>query len=30
MVDNWNHALAHATGDYVAFLTDKMFVLPGP
>lgn len=29
MVENWNHALQFATGDYVSFLTDKMFVLPG-
>jgi hypothetical protein len=28
MVDNWNHALAFASGDYVCYLTDKMFVLP--
>jgi len=28
MVENWNHALPFATGDYVSFLTDKMFVLP--
>ncbi|MDQ2854169.1 MAG: glycosyltransferase family 2 protein, partial [Chloroflexota bacterium] len=28
MVENWNHALPFATGDYVAYLTDKMFVLP--
>jgi hypothetical protein len=29
MVENWSHALPYASGDYVAFLTDKMFVLPG-
>jgi glycosyltransferase involved in cell wall biosynthesis len=29
MVENWNHALPHATGDYVCFLTDKTFLLPG-
>jgi glycosyl transferase family 2 len=28
MVENWNHALPHATGEYVSYLTDKMFVLP--
>jgi glycosyltransferase involved in cell wall biosynthesis len=28
MVENWNHALQFATGDYVCYLTDKMFVLP--
>jgi glycosyltransferase involved in cell wall biosynthesis len=28
MVGNWNVALPHATGEYVAFLTDKTFVLP--
>jgi glycosyltransferase involved in cell wall biosynthesis len=28
MVENWNHALQSATGDYVSYLTDKMFVLP--
>lgn len=28
MVENWNHALPFATGDYVSYLTDKMFVLP--
>jgi hypothetical protein len=28
MVDNWNHALAFASGDYVCYLTDKMFFLP--
>ena len=29
MVDNWNFALQHATGDYVFYFTDKMFLLPG-
>ena len=29
MVENWRWALGHATGDYLLFLTDKMFVLPG-
>ncbi len=28
MVENWNHSLSFATGDYVSYLTDKMFVLP--
>lgn len=28
MVENWNHALQFATGNYVCYLTDKMFVLP--
>jgi len=28
MVENWNHALQFATGTYVSYLTDKMFVLP--
>jgi glycosyltransferase involved in cell wall biosynthesis len=28
MVENWNHALQFATGDYICYLTDKMFVLP--
>jgi glycosyltransferase involved in cell wall biosynthesis len=28
MVENWNHALPFATGDYICYLTDKMFVLP--
>ncbi len=28
MVENWNHALQFATGQYVCFLTDKMFFLP--
>ena len=28
MVENWNHALQFTTGDYVSYLTDKMFVLP--
>jgi hypothetical protein len=29
MVENWNHALQSATGEYVCYLTDKIFVLPG-
>ena len=29
MVENWNHAFPFATADYVSFLTDKMFMLPG-
>jgi glycosyltransferase involved in cell wall biosynthesis len=28
MVENWNYALQYATGDYVCYFTDKMFVLP--
>ena len=28
MVDNWTHALQSARGEYVCYLTDKMFVLP--
>jgi hypothetical protein len=28
MVDNWTHALPSAKGEYVCYLTDKMFVLP--
>lgn len=28
MVDNWNHALQFATGDYVCIFTDKIFLLP--
>ena len=28
MVENWNHSLQFATGDYISYLTDKMFVLP--
>jgi glycosyltransferase involved in cell wall biosynthesis len=28
MIDNWEFALSHATGEYVGFLTDKMFILP--
>ena len=28
MVENWNFALTHATGEYVCVLTDKMFFLP--
>ncbi len=29
MVDNWNYALQQATGDYIFYFTDKMFLLPG-
>lgn len=29
MVENWRFALEHSRGDYLLFLTDKMFVLPG-
>lgn len=29
MVANWNYALQFATGDYVCYFTDKMFLLPG-
>ena len=28
MVENWNLALNYATGDYILYLTDKMFLLP--
>lgn len=28
MVENWSYSLPFATGDYVCYLTDKMFVLP--
>lgn len=28
MVENWNYALQFATGDYICYLTDKMFLLP--
>jgi glycosyltransferase involved in cell wall biosynthesis len=28
MSDNWNYALKFANGDYVAFFTDKTFMLP--
>ncbi len=28
MVENWNYALQFATGDYVCYFTDKMFLLP--
>jgi hypothetical protein len=28
MVENWHHSLQFATGEYVSYLTDKMFVLP--
>ncbi len=29
MVEHWNYALQFATGDYVCYFTDKMFLLPG-
>lgn len=29
MVENWNHALSHVSGEYVCYFTDKMFLLPG-
>lgn len=29
MVENWNYALKFATGDYICYFTDKMFLLPG-
>lgn len=29
MVANWNYALQFATGEYVCYFTDKMFLLPG-
>src|SRR4051812_29084241 len=29
MVENWRYALQFATGDYVCYFTDKMFLLPG-
>jgi len=29
MVENWNYALQFATGDYICYFTDKMFLLPG-
>lgn len=29
MVANWNFALDHASGDYICYFTDKMFLLPG-
>lgn len=29
MVDNWNLAMSYATGEYVAYFTDKMMLLPG-
>jgi len=29
MVENWNFSLEFATGEYVCYFTDKMFVLPG-
>ena len=28
MPDNWEYALGAATGDYICYLTDKMFMLP--
>jgi hypothetical protein len=28
MVENWNHGYRFATGDYVAYFTDKMLLLP--
>ena len=28
MAENWEHALSSATGEYVAYLGDKMFALP--
>jgi len=28
MVENWNLALQYATGDYICYFTDKMFLLP--
>lgn len=28
VVENWNYASEHTTGDYVAFFTDKMLLLP--
>jgi hypothetical protein len=29
MVDNWDFGLGHATGEYVAVFTDKIFLRPG-
>ncbi|MES9886968.1 MAG: glycosyltransferase family A protein [Candidatus Sedimenticola sp. 6PFRAG1] len=29
MVENWNYAYNFADGDYICYLTDKMFLLPG-
>ena len=29
MAENWNFALSYCTGDYICYLTDKMFLLPG-
>ena len=29
MVDNWNYAFEHASGEYVLYFTDKMMLLPG-
>lgn len=28
MVENWNFALDHASGEYICYFTDKMFLLP--
>lgn len=28
MVDNWNFAYTHTTGEYIIYLSDKMFLLP--
>lgn len=28
MVENWNYALQFASGDYICYFTDKMFLLP--
>lgn len=28
MVENWNYALSYASGEYVGYFTDKMFLLP--
>lgn len=28
MVDNWNYAYSHASGDYILFLSDKMLLMP--
>lgn len=28
MVENWNYGLSYATGDYIIYLSDKMFLLP--
>ena len=29
MAENWDFALSFCTGDYICYLTDKMFLLPG-